>query len=140
MSTKPEPKFRPWIGVDLDGTLAVYDHWVAWNVLGPVIPAMRERILKWLEEGKEVRIFTARVAYETDRCFVTGVDFTRQDVVLLIQDWLKNNGLPRLAVTHEKDFKMIELWDDRAIQVVKNTGRTLAEEHEAELQALRGAP
>jgi hypothetical protein len=25
-------------------------------------------------------------------------------------------------VTREKDFAMIELWDDRAVQVVTNTG------------------
>jgi hypothetical protein len=37
-------------------------------------------------------------------------------------------------------LNMIELWDDRAVQMVPNTGRTLAEEHEAELSALKGAP
>jgi hypothetical protein len=30
---------------------------------------------------------------------------------------------------------MIELWDDRAVQVIANTGITLAEEHAAELGA-----
>lgn len=135
-----EPKYRGWIAVDLDGTLAVYDHWVAWDIIGPVIEPMKERVLKWVAEGQEVRIFTARVAYEKDRCYVTGVDFHRADIVNIIQNWLEANSMPRLAVTHEKDFKMIELWDDRAIQVVRNTGRTLAEEHAAELSALRGAP
>jgi hypothetical protein len=36
--------------------------------------------------------------------------------------WLKAQGLPELEVTDRKDFGMIELWDDRAIQVVQNTG------------------
>lgn len=129
-----------WIGVDLDGTLAHYDKWVAWNVIGEPIPLMLERVKKWVAEGKEVRIFTARVAFEIDTCYVTNQKFTRGHIVQLIQSWLEGNGLPRLKVTHEKDFNMIELWDDRCIQVLKNTGRTLAEEHEAELQALKGAP
>jgi hypothetical protein len=35
---------------------------------------------------------------------------------------------------------MIELWDDRAIQVEPNTGRTVFDEFEAEAVALRGKP
>lgn len=129
-----------WIGVDLDGTLSHYDEWVNWNVFGEVIEPMRERILKWLAEGIEVRIFTARVGFDADICYKTGEQFTRAQMVKAIQDWLEANGMPRLAVTHEKDNRMIELWDDRAVQVIKNTGRTLSEEHAAELLALQGAP
>jgi len=33
---------------------------------------------------------------------------------------------------------MIELWDDRAVQVIANTGKTLAEAHAAEVEALKG--
>ena len=25
-------------------------------------------------------------------------------------------------MTHEKDFRMIQLWDDRCVQVIPNTG------------------
>lgn len=134
------PNDNAWIGVDLDGTLAFYDKWVAWNDIGPIIPAMADRIKAWLAEGREVRIFTARVSYDADSCWVTKKTFTRTEVKKVIQDWLEANGLPRLEVTHQKDPAMIELWDDRAVQVVKNTGRTLAEEHLAEITALRGAP
>jgi hypothetical protein len=35
---------------------------------------------------------------------------------------------------------MRELWDDRAIQVVANTGITIADEYEAQLEALKGKP
>lgn len=130
-----------WIGVDLDGTLAFYDTWVAWDVIGMPIKPMVDRIRKWLDEGKEVRIFTARVAFEKDKCYVTGATFDRKMVKDVIHNWLEEQaGLPRLKLTHEKDFNMIELWDDRCIQIIKNTGRTLAEEHEAEIQALKGAP
>jgi hypothetical protein len=39
-----------------------------------------------------------------------------------IQAWcLKHIGLA-LAVTHEKDMNMYQLWDDRAVQVIENTG------------------
>ena len=131
---------KGWIGVDLDGTLAIYDKWVAWNVIGPVIEPMKQRILKWLEEGKTVKIFTARVAFEVDKCYVTGVTFTCDMIEKEIQDWLELNGMPRLECTATKDFQMIELWDDRAVQVIPNTGRTLHEGTESELTALRGKP
>jgi hypothetical protein len=42
--------------------------------------------------------------------------------VAATQAWLKTHGLPELEVTDKKDFGMIELWDDRAIQVVQNRG------------------
>ena len=50
-----------WIGVDLDGTLAYYDHWRGPHHIGDPIPAMLNRVKSWLAEGKDVRIFTARV-------------------------------------------------------------------------------
>jgi len=117
-----------WIGVDLDGTLAFYDKWVNWNVIGPPIPRMMDRVHQWVKEGREVRIFTARVSFEKDICKVSGEPFTRETVTAIIQDWLEKWGLPRLQVTHEKDFRMVELWDDRCIQVIPNTGRTISDE------------
>ena len=127
-----------WIGVDLDGTLAFYDKWVNWDVIGDPIPLMLDRVKKWDEEGQEVRIFTARVSFEKDICKVSGQPFTRGQVVSVIQDWLQKNGLSRLRVTHEKDFRMIELWDDRAVQVIPNTGQTIADELESVKMAHQG--
>jgi hypothetical protein len=40
----------------------------------------------------------------------------------VITDWLASNGLVGVQITHEKDHKMIELWDDRCVQVIPNTG------------------
>ena len=97
-----------WIGVDLDGTLAHYEKYIP-NHIGAVIPEMRDRILKWIAEGKTVKIFTAR-AYVGDE-------------IPLIKVWLQDNGLPDLEITCTKDPKMVELWDDRAVRVVKNTGK-----------------
>ena len=97
-----------WIGVDLDGTLAEYGGWVGPRHIGVAIPLMLARVKKWLHEGWEVRIFTARAHDPVQVPFV--------------HDWLVANGLPRLAVTNVKDFGMIELWDDRAVAVEFNTG------------------
>ena len=136
---------KPWIGVDLDGTLATYEKWVAWNVFGNPIEPMVNRIKKWLAEGKEVKIFTARAAFLADDgkmvCLVTGNTFNKEMITKAIQDWCDKVIVGwRPEVTATKDFNMIELWDDRAIQVIPNTGITLAEAHLAELTALQGKP
>lgn len=103
-----------WIGVDLDGTLAKYDGWKGIDHVGEPVPLMLERVKKFLEDGYTVKIFTARVSIsEPDR----------SKVVMVIQDWLEEHGLPRLAVTNVKDFGMIELYDDRAVSVIPNTGK-----------------
>lgn len=49
-----------WIGVDLDGTLAEYGSRNGANDIGNPVPKMLARVKKWLSEGKDVRIFTAR--------------------------------------------------------------------------------
>lgn len=43
-------------------------------------------------------------------------------VVRVIQDWLEEQGLPRLRVTCTKDFEIISLYDDRCVQIVPNMG------------------
>lgn len=101
-----------WIGVDLDGTLAAYGGWVSPEHIGEPIPRMMNRVHEWLSEGKTVKIMTARVSHN---------DNPERDVSI-IQDWLEKHGLPRLEVTCRKDFGMIELWDDRAIGIIHNTG------------------
>ena len=112
---------KPWIGVDLDGTLAEYNGWVSPEHIGPIIEPMKKRVLDWLEEGScEVKIFTARVAGDRE-----GMPPVTSKII--IQQWLVNNGLPRLQVTNVKDFHMVELYDDRAVQVVFNTGELYGE-------------
>lgn len=103
-----------WIGVDLDGTLALYDHWRGIEHIGAPIKLMADRIRAWHLDGREVRIFTARVAVGEPE---------RSQVIATIKAWLRANDLPDLEVTNVKDFGMIELWDDRAVGVIFNTGR-----------------
>ncbi len=103
---------RGWIGVDLDGTLAHYGDWLGLQHIGRPVPKMVERVKRWLSEGKRVKIFTARAS-------------RGERAIGFIRDWLEEKaGLPReLEITCEKDFGMTELWDDRAVQVIPNTGR-----------------
>lgn len=111
-----------WIGVDLDGTLAYYDHWRGPDHIGEPVPEMLERVLAWLAAGKDVRIFTARVSS-------TGTEERDAQAAvarLAIRAWcIKHLNRP-LKITNVKDYAMIELYDDRAIQVVQNQGRLVS--------------
>lgn len=115
---------RGWIGVDLDGTLAVYDGYKGLNHIGEPIPKMVDRVKHWLAEGKEVRIMTARVAQSVYRQRETDIFRT----VCAIEDWCQEHIGQRLKVTCIKDFEMVELWDDRAVQVIPNTGERVDEQ------------
>lgn len=104
-----------WIGVDLDGTLAIYHSWSAtggWNggSIGFPIPRMVMRVQAWHHAGKEVRLFTARASH------MTPADKFE------MEQWMWHNLGFVLPITCEKDPGMLELWDDRAVQVIPNTG------------------
>jgi hypothetical protein len=102
---------KEWIGVDLDGTLAYYDEWRGEEHIGRPIQPMVERVKQWLGEGKTVKIFTARA--------------TTKSAIPFIRKWCKKHLGVALEVTSIKDQGMIELWDDRAIQVIKNKGEAV---------------
>lgn len=100
-----------WIGVDLDGTLAEYDGWKGPDHIGEPVPSMAFRVRKWLADGRDVRIFTARASVP--------------EQVPPVRAWCERHFGVALAVTNVKDFAMVELWDDRAVQVEPNTGRRM---------------
>lgn len=102
-----------WIGVDLDGTLAESNPVWDGNRIEAPIPLMVERVKRWLAEGKNVRILTARVARGFD---------PKAENYIAVSNWTKETFGEYLHVTSEKDPNMIELWDDRAVQVIPNTG------------------
>lgn len=106
---------KGWIGVDLDGTLAHYDGWKGPEHIGKPIKAMLSRVLEWLVNRKDidVKIFTARVAESDD---------PDSPVRLAINAWCEKHIGRVLEVTCKKDYGMIELWDDRCVQVIPNTG------------------
>ena len=102
-----------WIGVDLDGTLALYNDWRDYKHIGEPIPLMLERVKHWISIGQEVRIVTARISFPE----------TRTESIKVIEKWCIKHVGQKLLVTNEKDFAMIELWDDRCVQVIPNTGK-----------------
>lgn len=108
---------RDWIGVDFDGTLS---HKVSWadtaagKVGAPIWP-MVYRVQEWLADDREVKIFTARVWPGEGQ---ENADKQRR----VIEQFCLDNFGRKLEVTHEKDFYLVEFWDDRAIQVEVNTG------------------
>src|SRR5262245_42434125 len=101
------PEGEQWIGVDFDGTLEE-DHNLETNgaQLGKPIPLMLERVHDWLEDGYEVRIFTARASAKNR---YREIDIHR------IQEWCRKHVGVELPITAEKDFHMVALWDDRAV-------------------------
>lgn len=111
---------RGWIAVDFDGTLAVYNGWVSPEHTGEPIQPMVDRVKGWIEEGKDVRIFTARIYAAPDNA---DMQWKAARSLLAIQSWSQMYLGKILPVTCTKDFGMIELWDDRCTQVEPNTGR-----------------
>ena len=107
-----------WYGVDFDGTLAMYDGDVFHPYPAP-IPAMVKIVREWLANGVEVRIMTARAsAVEMDS--VSEQDYKR--LIAPVDNFCQKHFGQVLPITYKKDFQMVELWDDRAIQVIPNKG------------------
>lgn len=96
-----------WIGVDLDGTLAVYDGWKGIEHIGPPIARTVQYVRYLLYNGIEVRIFTARVQ-EGPRA------------VFHIKKWCREYLGQTLDVTDRKDMNMVCMIDDRALNPLTN--------------------
>lgn len=103
--------------VDFDRTMARYVDFETNGVaLGVAIEPMIERIFRWLDMNMEVRIFTARASRKNPR---------REDDLLRIREWCKEELGVELEITNEKDFGTLAIWDDLAVPVVPNTGEVL---------------
>lgn len=120
-----------WIAVDLDGTLARYDGWKGVDHIGEPISEMTSRVKLWVGQGKTVKIFTARMHGHGLPDLQGGII----DVLTPIQNWCKEHIGTVLEVTNVKDFGMVELWDDRAVQVVPNEGRPYIHPDESHCQS-----
>ena len=100
-----------WIGVDLDGTLAEHTTGEYQPTrIGKPIERMVNRVRRWLADGQTVKIFTARAG-------------SGQDVEQAIKDWCAEHIGQQLEITNTKDKNCIEIYDDRARQVIQNTGK-----------------
>lgn len=108
-----------YILVDLDRTLARYNSWMDdGEKIGPPIPAMQERVVRWLHAGREVRLFTARASryVPEERAKITA--------------WCKEHLGQELVIQNWKDFKCVAIWDDLAVGVESNTGYRLTQDVE----------
>jgi hypothetical protein len=99
---------KGWIGVDLDGTLARCEPSMSPLHIGAPVPQMLKRVRYWIKTGRTVKIFTARAGDPHEE--------------ISIHQWCVRHGLPELEITNSKDHKMLALWDDRAVGVVRNIG------------------
>lgn len=72
---------------------------------------MIQRVRDWIGNGIEVRIFTARICNDPDGTIANH-----------IKHWCVKHIGWSLQVTNKKDYNMLELWDDRVVQVIKDTG------------------
>jgi len=106
-----EKKYPSWIGVDFDGTLAHYDHYRGDDHVGAPIEPMVRLVRKWLHEGKKVKIFTARKPSPA------------------LRRWSKQHLGVILPITSTKDPGMVTLYDDRAVNVKRNTGELSGEKN-----------
>ena len=111
----------PWIAVDLDGTLATHPHAHNNFAIGKPIEKMVNRVIKWLAEGKEVKIMTAR-AHPANHKF-------KQNLIDIRKFCMDNFGRV-LDITCCKDYNMVELWDDRCVAVEMDTGELVQNQNE----------
>jgi hydroxymethylpyrimidine pyrophosphatase-like HAD family hydrolase len=119
------------IAVDFDGTLATYDGWKGVDHLGEPVEEMIQRVQAELDAGSAVTIFTARVN-PNGGSFQEALDATKSYV--LIAQWCVQHIGQLLPITHLKSQVWDEMWDDRAIQIVKNQGIPVTELLEATTQ------
>ncbi len=102
-------------GVDLDRTLATYDEWIAPDVIGKPIPLMVERVKRWLADGDRVDIFTARAHPSHSPEEV-------ESATRAIKEWFENLFGVEPIVTSMKDPEWDDIWDDKTVQIIPNTG------------------
>lgn len=105
----PPPSKDAWIGVDLDGTLAKFKNWKGLKHVGKAVPSMVARIKRWRAAGYTVKIITARASLP--------------ESVPPVTKWLRKFGLEDMEVTNRIDMDMVELWDDRAVNIRVNSGQ-----------------
>ena len=109
-----------WIAIDLDGTLADYRGHYDPYTIGDPIPVMAARVQGWRSQGEKLCIYTARISEAND-----ARDLVR--VKKAIQDWCMKHLRCQLPITCIKHHGIKAFYDDRAVQVEKNTGRLIGD-------------
>lgn len=105
--------------VDFDGTMAGHDAIKNLDYYpektGTPIDLMIKRVNTWLDEGIEVVVFTARVHP------VHGAESIAAAEAAIKEFCVKNFGRT-LEITCLKDPRFHEMWDDKAVRVIPDTG------------------
>jgi len=121
-STPRIPKMEreePYVGFDLDGTLARDEGWKGPEHIGEPIPRMIAKVKWFLHKGVQVRIITARLGLPGKEA---------ETAHRAIKRWCKKHIGQLLKVQAHKTPGLVKLYDDKAEQVEKNTGKV--ESHE----------
>jgi uncharacterized protein with NRDE domain len=113
---------KSWVGFDLDGTLATttnrkFDP----KDIGEPVPQMIELVKKYLDEGKDVKIFTARVSTNGTGLSVYNTIVGRRH----IKSWARKHIGKNLEIVCMKDSRMSVCYDDLSVQVKQNTGELI---------------
>ena len=103
-----------WIGIDFDGTLAEDGHHDGPEDTGPPIEPMVRQVRRWLREGYDVRLFTARKPHPA------------------LRRWMQEHLGTVLKITNVKEPGMICFYDDRAVGVKRNEGVVFSKDNETE--------
>jgi len=109
----------PWIGFDLDKTLAVYDEFKGEDHIGAPIPKTVELVKQYLAQGTIVKIFTARASEPNPTKLVRAL--------AAIAKWSQEVFGTSLPVTCIKDYGCVRIYDDRAVQIQENTGELMTD-------------
>jgi hypothetical protein len=112
-----------WVGFDLDGTLANDEPGQAYDPLriGEPIPRTVQRARDLLADGMNIRIVTARAMPKGNK------QIPQFEVIYAIEQWCLTHLGQIVPVVACKDYDMLALYDDRAIQVERNTGELSTE-------------
>lgn len=123
---------KAWWGFDIDKTAFTDEGGTRGGVIGePIMPIIRR--IKWfLRVGRKVSIVTARVhPSESDR---------DEQIMTVRGALVKALGQDRanmIDIRSDKDRHMIDLYDDRAKQVIPNKGILVQNELRRAIQALQ---
>ena len=153
---------EPWIGFDLDGTLAIYDKWEGIDHIGAPIAPMVELAKRLHADGKKVKIVTARVAPRDNPEIRTVVPhdvpgyaanvtrapdnpeplagiyaYTTWTAWHFIADWCAQHLGFVPEIVYQKDHLMVTLYDDRVKQVIQNDGTLVADLARDAFQSLK---
>jgi hypothetical protein len=114
-------KENGWIGIDLDGTLADDPPGMMRGKatdIGPPLRPMIDIVRRLVQDGWDVRVFTARVSEPTH------LNTPVEDIVQAIWEWTEEHIGKRLPVTNIKSHGLIVFLDDRALNAIRNRGIT----------------